>query len=616
MDNPSPVSQQDLENSAATKSLKDFNVFKTTFAQLNTGFATDIQADQIAARKLRRLEIDIDALRQSGVLEANETYIPVRIIDTNISQKLPSRMQYLKSANRLAVFEPKISTPNTPPINTAWVESEFWRVMTYTDWEIPYIQCMDGAEFVGYDWFEVLYTPEEDRPGHTSVNHVGRSNLLFDLSVHTVQDSKLVAKRIPLTLVSLTRIAKEFGFNMNDVLQLREKLTSLAASQNYDYDEAESYNEYTKDCCIYRIFFKEGGVVWTTWYSPDIEHYLTPPKLFYNGVDEKKEELITPPGSFEPIPQVTWTPVEETEYPFYPLRRTLTEDERIARTMGAVTTDFAIQEAACTIFSAVVNQSQLTSQLMASPAGDAFDKSGAPKQLSLKVERGQIWDRKMEFFHPPAPDASLSRVVQDLQTLNAVQNNSIAWAVQNREDSRKTATEITASTQQQSQINSAETLMLSIALRGVFTAAWRIVQSQAIRNLITFCPLEDGNNDIPLVSQPFNIKAAGDTDFVEKQRTIANMQQDWPLIQNTPVAPLFLADYLRLRYPQAANSYIAAFQQGQANNEAINQQKTALLKEAVTDESGNLTPEFAPYAERVLPLIQGNPAEGAMAQAS
>lgn len=616
MNNPAPISQEELENSQATKSLKDFNVFEATFASLNTGFNTDVQLDQISSRKLRRLEIDVESMRQSGQLEANETYIPVRIIDTNISQKLPTKMQYLKSANRLAVFEPKITMPGTPPPDTARVESEFWRVMTYTDWEIPYIECMDGAEFVGYDWFEVLYTPEEDRPGNVSVNHVGRANLLFDLSVHTIQDSKLVAKRVPLTLVSLTRLAKEFKFNKKDVLQLREKITAASTSPNYDYDESVSYNEYTQDTCIYRIFFKEDGVVWTTWYAYDIDHYLTPPVKFYNGVDEKKEELVTPPGTLEPVPQVTWVPGDETMYPFYALRRTITEDQRIGRTMGAVSSDYAIQEAACTIFSSIVNQSQLTSAVMASPAGDAFDKSGAPKQLAFKVQRGQIWDRKMEFFHPPAPDASLSRVVQDLQTLNAVQNNSIAWAVQNREDSRKTATEINASTQQQSQINSSETLMMSIALRAVFTAAWRIVQVQAIRGLIIFCPTSAGGNDIELISIPFNIKAAGDTDFVEKQRTIANMQQDWPLIQNTPVAPLFLADYLRLRYPNAANSYIAAFQQGQANNDAIAQQKTALLKEAVTDESGNLTPEFAPYADKVLPLIQGTEPAGPMAQAS
>jgi len=616
MDTPQPVTTAEVENSQVTKSLKDFKVFQETFAQLNTGFSTDVQLDQISARQLRRLEIDVETMRQSGQLEANETYIPVRIIDTNINQKLPTKMQYLKSANRLAVFEPKLMLPGAPPPDTARVESEFWRVMTYTDWEIPYIECMDGAEFVGYDWFEVLYTPEEDRPGHVSVNHVGRANLLFDLSVHTIQDSKLVAKRIPLTLVSLTRLAKEFKFNKRDVLQLREKIATLQSSSAYTFSDSADVNEYTQDACIYRIFFKEDGVVWTTWYATDIDHYLTTPTLFYNGVDEKKEELVTPPGSFEPQMVESWIPSEETNYPFYPLRRTITEDQRISRTVGAASADLAIQEAACTIFSSIVNQSQLTSQVMASPAGDAFDKSGAPKQLAFKVQRGQIWDRKMEFFHPPAPDASLSRVVQDLQTLNAVQNNSIAWAVQNREDSRKTATEINASTQQQSQINSSETLMMSISFRAVFSAAWRIVQSQAIRGLITFCPTQEGTNDVALISIPFNIKSAGDTDFVEKQQTIANMQQDWPIIQNTPVAPIFLADYLRLRYPSAANAYIAAFQQGQANNEAINQQKTALLKEAVTDESGNLTPEFAPYSAQVLPLIQGNDAAGTVAQAS
>jgi len=593
----------EILNSTATKSLKDFRVFQATFATLNTGFNTDVQTDQITARKMRRLDIDVESLRQSGDLEAHETFIPVRIIDNNIKQKLPTKMAYLKSANRLAIFEPKVTIPGQPPPDTARVESEFWRVMTYPGWEVPFIQCMDGAEFVGFDWFEVLYTPEENRPGHVSVNHVGRANLLFDLSVSTIQDSKLVAKRIPLTLVSLTKIAREFGFKEEDILKLREKIALAKTSATADYDESIAYNEFTQDTCIFRVFFKEGGVVWTSWYAQDIDHYLTPPTKFYNGVDRKEVTQTLQPGTLIPVPQETWVPEEEENYPYYPLLRTITEDKRIARTMGAVSSDYPIQEAACTIYSCLVNQTEQSAQVMASPATDDYDRSGAPKQLSLKIQRGQIWDRKMDFFHPPPPDPAVSRAVQELQQLNATQNNQIAWAVQNREDSRKTATEVQASEKQQSQINSTETLMMSICFVPLYTAAWRIVQAQALRQLIVFCPTAQGANDVALISLDYNIKAAGDTDYVEKQQTIINMQQDWPIVVNTPAAMPFLSDYLRLRYPNKANTYIEAIQMGQQNNEQLIAQLKALLKEAVTDETGNLTAEFQPFADRIYQLI-------------
>lgn len=620
MQNPGTSLNHDVDDNtrkAATQSLRDFATFRDTFQVLGEGFNVDVQGGQVQARMKRRLDVDPESLRQSGNLEANETFIPVRLIDSNIAQKLPNKLAYLKSANRLAIFEPELIIPGVPPPDTARVESEFWRVMTYDDWEIPYIRCMDGAEFVGFDWFEVLYVVEDNRPGNVTLNHVGRANLLFDMSVHSIQDSKLVAKRIPMTLVTLTKMAKEFGFKTEDVLHLREKLVSRPMS-SYGYGDTISTNEFTQDICIYRVFFKEDGIVYTAWFHYDIDHWLAEPKEFYNGVDTEQVEMVIPPGALEPIEQRTWVPARETEYPFYCLQRRFTEDARIVQTQGAVVADYPAQDAACTIFSAMVNQGQQSTCIMGSPAGDAFDKSGAPKQLPLKIERGQIWDRGMSFFAPPPPDPSLDRIVQSIQQLNAVQNNEIAWAVQNREDSRKTATEIAASEQKQSKINSSDTLTLSICLRPVFTAAWRIVQSQALQGLIVFCPLADGSNDIALIAQRFKIKSAGDTDYVEKQTTIANMQQDWPIVVNTPAAMPFLSDYLRLRYPDKANTYIQAIQMGQMQNAVQDQQRKALLKEAVTDDNGNYTPEFAPYRDQIEPLIadggagaEGNPAQPA-----
>lgn len=598
------------EPTTATQSLRSFQVFKTTFETLNQGFQTDVQGDQTVARRLRRLEVDVEQLRQEGKLEAYETYIPVRMIDTNISQKMPQKLAYLKSSNRLAIFEPEVVVPNAPPPDTARVESEFWRVLTYTDWEIPFIRVTDGAEFVGYDWVKVLYTPQPDRPGNVTIDHVGRENLLFDLSVKDIQDSKLIAERYPMTMVSLTRIAREFKFKAEDVIQIREKISIFNKNADSSGDSI-AYNDYNEGTCIYRIFFKEAGIVWTSWYAPCIDHYLTEPKLFYNGVDFQQEVPAPPvPGQLEMVMQKVWTPVEETAYPYYPVVRKITEDARISQSVGAVESDYPLQEAASSIFSSQVNQGFLASQVMWSPDGDAFDKTGAPKQLSLKFERGQIWDRAMRAFTAPAPDPSISRIVQDLQQLNGLQNNSIAWTVQNRQDSRKTATEVSESARMQSQVNSSETFMLAIAIRAIMTGAWRIVQSQAMRNLIVFCPLAEGGNDLALVGLQFKLKAAGDTDYVEKQQTIANMQQDWPIVQQTPAAMPFLSDYLRLRYPNRANVYIGAIAQGEQQNAQLIQQLKAVLKEAVTDENGMLTPEFAPYGAQIQSLIADSPASG------
>src|SRR5262245_30038339 len=62
--------------------------------------------DQECARtEERRMERDVDvnveALRQRGELDEDETLIPVRVIDTNIQRELPAYINYLKNSRRI-----------------------------------------------------------------------------------------------------------------------------------------------------------------------------------------------------------------------------------------------------------------------------------------------------------------------------------------------------------------------------------------------------------------------------------------------------------------------------------------------------------------------------------
>lgn len=582
---------------------RSFGRFKQFFSTLYETFDTDVIQDQWNARRIRRLEVSVDGLQQSGKLAADETYIPVRIIDRNVNQKMPSRLGYLKSANRLAIFEADINLPDNPtPPNTARLESEFWRVLTYDGWETPYIAACDGCEFVGWNWLEVLYTPEPDRPGNVSINHIGRENLIFDMGVDDIQKSKVVVKRIPITLVTLREYADLFAFKPEFVAKLAE----LVNQQNTNTSGGDIYDDSnTTSVYLFRAFWKESGVVWTAFYGEDFPDWLNEPHEFYNGVDKEEDgPMEMQPGSMEPVASKVWAKQPETDYPFYPVVRKITEDRRIAMTQGSVSADYGTQEAACSIFSTYVNKAKRSGVTMWSPEGDAYDKSGAPKQIPLKFQDGQIWDRPMKSFSIDPPDSSLPNCLDQLETLNAENNQNIAWSVNNRKDSRKTATEVSEASRTQGEINSAETFMLSIALRSVWIGAWRIVQSQALQNLITFCPIAEGQNDIVLLSATYRLKAAGDTDFVERTLTVNNMLQDMELVMQTPAAMPFLIDFFRLRYPARGNVYIAALEQGMlAQQDQVAKQKDALLKMAVTDETGALTPEFKPFESQIQQLL-------------
>lgn len=574
----------------------DFAKFKTVFTDLNSTFQVSVVNAQINARRLRRLEVDPESTRQVGNVTADGQYIPVRIIDRNVSAKMPMRIQYLRSSNRLALFTPEITTPETPT-NVSLLESEFWRVMTYENWELPYITAADGAEFVGWNWFEVLYTPEEDRPGHVSINHVGRENLMFDMSVKDLQDSKLVIKRIPITLVTLRDIAKEFKFQAADVIKIAQQVKEgFANNNNIEIDELN------RGVYLYRVFWKANGVVWTSWTADDIDHWLNPPHEFYNGVDVPETEMVMQPGSMQPTPKITWKRKAARVYPFYPLVRSITEDERISMTQGSADTDYGVQEASCALFSQYVLQANRSGILMGSPKNDSYDKTGAPKQLSFVIQEGTIVDRPFEWFVPPAPNPEMTKAIDRLEQLNADSNNQIAWGVNNRKDSNKTATEIASADSLQMRVNSADTFVFSIALRATWNAAWPIIQSQALQGNIIFLPFTDGRegNNVEIIGKKYRLKAAGEVDFVEKQQMISNMQQDMPIFQNTPVMPALLEKYLRLRYPDDAEQFIAAMH---AQPDPAKEQLKQLLVQAVQKPDGTLDADFQPHQEQLKQVL-------------
>jgi len=213
----------------------------------------------------------------------------------------------------------------------------------------------------------------------------------------------------------------------------------------------------------------------------------------------------------------------------------------------------------------------------------------APKQLNFVIKNNAIWDRPMTAFTPPPPDPMVPKALEMLATQNSDNINQPAWTVNNRKDSRKTATEVDAATQAQNTMSSVAVVTLSVSLLFLHIAAWRIIQSQILQgNIETSISAE-------ACSVSYNITPAGDVDFIEKNELTQKMQQDWPVLQNTPAAGVFIEEYIRVRYPQLAERFIEAIRAGDASRQLI-ASMGALLKVAVTDENGALKPEWAQYA--------------------
>lgn len=591
-----PVTPADVNRPGAALDDRFANIetFRPYFDGLYNAFTTSIIPAVEDARASRMLDIDVLAMRADGTILPHQTVVAQRIIDINISRELPDLVAYLTQARRLAIFEPN---DKATPRNTNYLEEEFRRVMTYEGWITPYMRVGDCGKCHGWGAADCSYDPTQ--PGAVSVEYISAGDLFFDIRVACVQQAPLVARRYEITSVDLLEYASEYEFLAEPVDELMRKLVDL---------EKQPASTPAESNYIYRIFYKKNKKVHAGWYSKDLGKFLALPQPFYNGVMEDVPEVPVPPVNDPAMPTepvIKRVKFIEEDYPFHIYRSRITEDPAIVRTPGHAALDFYLQEAATAMWSAFVNGTIEASMTMWSPTEGNPDRPTAPKQLSLLFEHGKVWDSPMQAFHAPYPEAALPKALEMLRSQNAEDTNQINFAVNNRRDTRKTATEIEAAAAQDSQMSSVSVTTWATFIGSVCNQAWRIIQSQALDGNIVFCPanmpdpatgqIQQGN-DIELIRADYKIIPAGTVDYVERVEQIASMQSDWPIIGPTPAGPVFLEEYIRLKYPTIANKLIAPLQQAQQAGEQVAQAMLPLLQEAVTDENGVLLPEWQPQA--------------------
>lgn len=197
--------------------------------------------------------------------------------------------------------------------------------------------------------------------------------------------------------------------------------------------------------------------------------------------------------------------------------------------------------------------------------------------------------------------------------IDRVENASTrASAVINRDDSRKTATELNKAESEQAKLNSVSILLFSGFMRGVLGLCWHVVQNQAMFNKVIIAPFElasEGGsaiiNNPTLINQVYDIKPAGDIDVVRRAERVEKRMVLLPILQpfGGELYFEFVRDLMREMLPQDAEKYINLMGQDQQKNQVI-MALSGMLKEAVTDESGQLKPEFAEFKPQFEQMMQ------------
>lgn len=537
-------------------------------------------------RRVRDIKVSVSDLRTQGKLKPDETIIPIRLIDTNIKREEAPKIAYLKQSRRLAIFKPK---NRAKTLNVQTLEEEFTRVSQYPGWELDYMKVMDGAATHGWDSIEICFEP--DLPGKFCVDHIGHENLLFPLDCKNIEANEFILRARQLTCSQLRKFAQKFGFDKEQVDKVLQSTQRVRQSTNFN-TQAVPIEDSQRE--IYKVFFKENGVVYVGWYGADCTDWLKKPAKLFMGkrkqVPVVKEQQVpmetgkTPWGDpvvqDVPIPVTTleWQDVDETAYPVKILPYEENEKTRIQDKKGRVDKDDYKQEALIAVWSSFVNSCIRASNVHASPRNGG--SGAAPKQTSVIIEHGKMWNEPIDFFNTPWPDPMILNAAQALDIQNTQETLQLSAAVNNRKDSRKTAKEIEKTSQEQSLIGGVQVTLISIFLRETLNAIWEIVQSQALQKLIVFCMQEVASEiyevNTQLVGEEFDIFAAGDVDVVERQEKVSLMLQTYPMYANTPLGMEFLIELTKLLFPENAEKFEKILRVGFAQQQMQMQMMAAM----------------------------------------
>jgi hypothetical protein len=566
---------------AGQKNLLDLNTANGLISQYISSHGA-VEATTVTNRRLRSNKADVEQMRSAGLLQENQTFIGVRLINQNINQALPPLLSYLKQSPRMATFVPG---------DNSYLDQEFTRVLQYPGWEIPYIEVLDGAELNGIGY--MMVKADNTKLGGVSMETIPFNEIVYDRRLKSLQDSPAVLIKHVITAVSFYHWDSFENFDKNS--DAYNAITKRLLS--------EEVNVIGDDLVIYETFVKVNGFVYRGWYYKDSKQWLKQPLPFSNGIEESVPEVNIDPMAMTTEPTYVNKPVHLTYYPIAVKRAEIKENRKHDEAEGRAVEDYHKQEAATTLMTAAVNGCTQAANTMWSPDGANLDGM-APAQLQYKIKNNAIWKTPMRAFTAPWPDPMIFKGIEAITQQNAMENNQVAWAVNNRKDSRKTATEIEAAQQQQGMLTGTSALVFSIFLRDVLTMTWPIVQSEAKKGSIKFLiEVSDPAEKEAILSKQYEVKPAGDIDFVEKQQRITNIQQDLPMFQGTPIGQEMMKEYVRLRYPEKYDQWSKILSQG--NDTQLIQGLGQALQAVVTDEAtGQLKPEFAAEAQSFQQLQQ------------
>jgi hypothetical protein len=564
---------EQLEAEQAQKELFDYELAKPFLKELVDQFESERTATKLN-RERRQIDVNIEQLRSEGKLAQDEPFIPIRVIDNNISKEKPAYIAYLQQSRRLVIFHDSVE----PTKKHEKLESAFTRGMSYNGWLTPHFKVVDGSQLHGWDWAEAVF--DETKPLHAAIEHVGHECLILPRDTQDIQACARIMREFKLTRTQLKGFVRKFGFSKERVDELFNS-NDKSGNQTSPADAVKRDRSFT----VYRVYCKYEGVVWVKWYAPGCNGWLKDPEKLYLGVDVKQQVEIPTPRQYPalqamqegvPIPpdatvdengiaswnemtvEEQWVPVEETEYPFSIYIYDETEEKEIVLHKGRAFKDKFTQEGLTAGWSSFMRGHLRASMQIATPTDAVMNPSSLQSQ---EIKDRAIMKTPMKWMEMKYPEPSMLGALEGLDMKNAQQTNQNTYGLQQKD--RVTAKQISTAEKDQNLVTGVQVSNFAQYVRDIYTRVWRIVKSQAEQDLIqlvgefevavdpaTGMQVMTFVNDKQVLQIPFDIRPAGDVDYVQRNELIQHMMEFWPVVQNTPIAGAFLGKLLKLQFAE------------------------------------------------------------------
>ena len=506
-------------------------------------------------RNSRKLDIDVDAERSDGHFDEDEFLVPAHIIDTNIRREQSKYVAYVTGSRRSAIF----TSITEPTAATGELERDFTDKTRYSGWQVPLFKIIDGMQLHGYSIAEVQF--DEDMPGHFAVEAVNYADFGFPEDTRDIQACEMLVHRHYFTAIQLLDMDENDDFN--------EDIVDRLVEDHGQAPEVESLYQVEK------VLFRHDNKIHVAWScNAKCDDWLRDPRPLYLG--RRDGEMLQ----------------DETQYPYVVFPYNIQEDSAVQNATGRAFADRTTQETITSLMSSFVTAHRRAANFYF--AKDNEDPNNTNGQTSVKFQNGALIDANIKQFQLRPPDTSMIGAIQSLMSQNAQEQSQINYAAMNRQDSRKTATEIQAASSEAQMLSSTQVSLFSIALKDVYEWCWRIYQSRVIAGVIRPAASLD-----MYLNHEFNIKPAGDVDVIERQEKSQKMMQAWGVVSQTALAPVFLQNMMRLMFPDEGESYAEMLQVGNEKDQLLQQLMQIINSLIIDPQTGQLNEEAQSFAPQI-----------------